>query len=250
MKTLSGILLAMAVISVASGVSADDGDQRPVAEQDVVDPGFEAMCPSHLIAEAWRGLDSSKMTDVALLLLHGEHTLGRERKAVSADRLVRLAISAAVTNGDQSSLQRLATAAERGGKSDLADLARSSLSLASASRNAVAGMVISVNEIGPTEYRQLRLVHRRLRRAVISGDAGQVDDLQPLIDQIGGVPPERRNKLRALIDSTRAAMPAKPVVEEDVLESLSLLMAISRPRGDDEDEEADADNPDNVVGSF
>lgn len=250
MKPLPSFLIVMIVVAASSAAPADDGDSRPVTEQDVLDPGFETVCPARLIGDAWLGLDSSRMTDVALLLLHGEQTLGRERKAVSADRMVRLAVSAATRNNDQDSLQRLATAAERSGRTELAELAKSSLSLAAASRNVVAGLMIPVDEIGPTEFRQLRSVHLRLRRAVITGDSGQMEHLQTHIDQLHGVAPERRNKLKALIDSSRATMPAKPVVEEDVLESLSLLMAVSRPRGDDEDEEADADTPDNVVGSF
>lgn len=248
--------LCVSMFAITTG-TADE--PAPNTQSDVTDLAFDAFCPTKLIGDAWAELDSSQLTDVALLLQYGEATLGRERRGVSAEQVARLAVSAAVNSGDQESLKRLAKAAERFGSESLQDLVQSSLQLASASRDIDPGMTVFVDEIDPLEYKLLHSASRSIRRMQIIGDPQRAKELEAEIALLKRFSPEQQAKLKLLIDSSRAAMPPKPVVPDDVVESLNLLTAMSRPHasndggngGDDSEPETEpAAIPAQTTGMF
>lgn len=228
MRNLTSLFTTV-VLLCGSHSLAGEGVPTPGTKQDVVDSVFDHVCPARLIGDAWMSLDSSQLTDVALLLQHAEQTLGRERRGISAAQAARLAASAAVHSNDQESLQRLANAAKRDQNTELAELVESSLSLAGASRDVEPGMTIFVDEVDPLEYRLLHRAQRAIRRTQIVGDPGRVDSLMEEFASLKQISPERRKALNILLSNSRAAMPAKPVVSDETVRSLSLLAAISRP---------------------
>lgn len=76
------------------------------------DPGFAPYVDLELLRQAMSELDPQQLVDAGLQFAEGERVLLRNHKAISSERLLRLAVKLAVEKNDKTSLKRLARIAE------------------------------------------------------------------------------------------------------------------------------------------
>jgi hypothetical protein len=243
---LSSILCTALLVRAADTPAVEQAKPTPAAETN--DPAFDRFCSPYLIGAAWDQMDPGLMTDVALLLQHGESVLGRPRKGVSAEQAFKIAVRLAQKKNDQNALQRLKKGAQRSGNQQLVRFVASTEQLADSSRVAVPDLMVSIDDITPGQYATLRMIRDGISRAVVSGNQDILRRFKNGLPKYDGLPPDQKRRLQQLIDKAQSTVPAEPVVDSATTDALDLLAARSRD-GDDDDTEK-ADEPANVTGGY
>ena len=81
--------------------------ERQNATTDISDPAFDVYVNPATIGRAYAGIDAVLLTDVALQLAEGERILLRSRNGITATQGLQLALMAASSKQDTTSLERL-----------------------------------------------------------------------------------------------------------------------------------------------
>jgi hypothetical protein len=142
-----------------------------------VDDAFDGFVSLERIESAVTSDDAAALTDVALLVAHGEAVLQRARNGVNADQLVRAAVEAAATAQDQQTLQRL----ERGlaclQRDDLQEVLATAQQLGASARKLETPPGLDPSEVTVESMVLYHAMAKEIQKAQRYGMAGDVEDI-------------------------------------------------------------------------
>jgi len=245
---LSCILWGVVPVRAADTPAVGPGQPTPAAE--INDPAFDRFCSPHLIGAAWDRMDAALMTDVALLIQHGESVLGRPRRGLAANDAFKIAVRLAQQRHDQNALQRLKKGAQRSGSQQLVQFVASTEQLAGGSRVAVPDLMVPIDDITPEQYAELGMIRDGISRAIVCGNRDALKRCEAEIPKYEGLSQDQLRTLRQLIDRAQNEVPAEPVIDTATTNALDLLAARSRDGDDEDDDSQPADEPGNVAGAY
>jgi len=212
----------------APAPTAQPAAPQPIPE-DLRDAAFDRYVDLYLLGKAWGGVDPVLLADCGLQLAEGERVLLRPHKALPAERVLALAVKAAADRHDTATLDRLAKAAERDGRNDLASQVASARKLAGAARAVDPTATVAVEEMTPNEYAVYQRWLLDLKAARLAGDGEALGKLEAELPALGGVSQERSEQLKKQLAEARASLPEKANPEAAALiRALDRLRAVSR----------------------
>lgn len=199
---------------------AEDGGDEAETPVEALDPAFQRYIDGDLLWEAIAAGEPGSLTDAALQLHVGERVLFRTHRGVSADAVFRMAIKAAVRDGDAASLDRLATALTAAGKADLSAQVAAAKSLAAGKRS--YNPMAAADRAGSPEGRAAVLFYSQQLQALWSrGGRADVDAVAAAIKDDRDLSDESTTALAKAVAETRDATPAQPSADSGLLAALS-----------------------------
>jgi hypothetical protein len=174
------------------------------------------------------------LTDVVLQLAEGERVLMRSHKAISAADVLALALRIAGENQDQTTLTRLARAADVMHDQSLVGRIKSvqeaTKKLSGNSRTLATSLKVSVERLTPANLCLFQDCLNVIQKARIWGDRKVLNDLDQAVATSTIFSDDERSLLKRQIADTISSLPVEAQPDMDALRRLS---AVSRAHDDE-----------------
>ena len=190
------------------------------------DPAFDRFVDLRALGQAWARLDAATLADIALQMTEGEGALKRPHKAISAEKVLDMAIRVASRQRDKETLDRLTKALEARGNKDRADQLALASTLASSARAAEPTVSVSVGEMSPESYKELHKFFHAVNAARVAGDVKAFVRLKDELEDLVELTESQRDQLRKMLAQTQASVPKTD--GDETVETLNKLTAASR----------------------
>ena len=208
----------------ATGAPADGGEpalgsQESRIPTELADAAFDRYADLTDIRQTVLDRDAAGVLDAALLLAEGERVLFRQRKGITADHLLKLALSLAAEQGDQATLKRLDKAARSLGHKDLADRAAGAVLLARPARS--ADPTAGVTDADPAVAAYLRECLIGIEQARLVGNDDALKQLDEALATADHLTDARKKSLKAAVAAARQNLGATPAADDPVAKLLA-----------------------------
>lgn len=238
-----GFSVRKARLSAAGRLKAvSRGAEEPAS--DMLDPAYSRYVDLRSIGEALLDGDAAGLTDAALALAEGERVLLRPHNSLTVAEVASAATRLAAEQKDAESLKRLSALAEQRGDKELLASIKTAEKLAAGSRMPAPEMTISVDEVTPEQFAQIRALVGDAKLARTLGSARSIDSWTP--ERLGNLPGPLQGQMQKLIADTREALPEQGATDSQ-LTALEKLAAAARG---DEETIMDSDSSADVTGGF
>lgn len=201
-----------------SGLGGYSDDFGSLFAPKSADSVFEQYASLNRLAVAWKEMNSSSMTDVALQFAEGERVLLRSHKLLTASQAFDLAIRMATENKDKDSLARLAKALERSGDKDRLGQVNLALKTAGAAR----GVDPVLNEGSKDTVEAIQVAQAEIAFARIAGNKGHLSIVEKSLGELP-ISDKQRASLGKIIAESRESL----VENKDVTQTTRVLDHIS-----------------------
>ena len=212
----------------ADVISADDANELDILPLDELvdapldtlpeefqDPAFERFVDLHLIGSALADRDAGLLTDAALQLAEGERVLLRSHiSGLSAERLLSKAAILAAETHDDTTLQRLAKAAEATHNQNLIGALQGAQKLTGESREAKPALMLPLDSSDVDSLVKLKVMLDVIDDAKAFQDTTMLDTIA---EDAAGLPENQKQAIANLIDRARAEIQAAGSTEDDAL---------------------------------
>src|SRR5262249_3118512 len=225
----SGLLPALAVGDQrarspfpAQPIGPDGAPDLPpaAAATDLRDPAFDRYVDLAQVGEALASQNAGFLIDLALQLAEGERILQRPHKAMSAARVLKLAIRLAGEKKDKPTLDRLARVVKARGDKELGDMLDKLQTLAAGSRQPGPAWLTALDQLEPETLRALKSARERTRRAKVRGDVAALKALDNEVTRLAELEAAHKSALKTRIAEALAALPEKAEPDAEVLGKL------------------------------
>jgi len=159
------------------------------------------------------------LTDVALQLAEGERILMRSHKAISADKLLEIALRSATVKKDKATLDRLVKVIAKHGDEKLKTQLATANKLAGASRGSDPMAMVSVVETTPEQFAIYQNIIKQLQAAQIAGNRDALKDIEDALNGTNELSDKQREYLLKITSNARAEIPEGAHIE--VLDKLA-----------------------------
>ncbi len=181
------------------------GDPDQLVFDSLTDPAFEKFVDIRLLGHGVAEQDVELLTDLALQLAHGESTLLRSHRSISADQVFQVAIRVAEEHGDEAGLGRLQKAVAGRDKS-LTERIAAAMLLASASREVEEPIVVAIDDVTPETLAVYQDLIGRISLAQATGNASELDAVNEDLGATGMMTEDQVDKLRKKVQAAKQAI--------------------------------------------
>ena len=171
----------------------------------VADPAFDRYVDTDLLLQAWSQLDPELLADVGLQLAEGERVLRRPHKSVPADKVLAMAVKAALEKDDKATLDRLGKAATALERTELTALLRAQR-LGGKSRAAQPGLSVNLAEAALDQVIRYAALLEELRAAKLAGNAEAIGAIEKGLPGATGFTKEQRTYAAKLLEDAKQAV--------------------------------------------
>lgn len=209
-----------------SGLGGYSDDFGSLFAPKSADSVFEQYASLSRLAVAWKEMNSSSMTDVALQFAEGERVLLRSHKLLTASQAFDLAIRLASENKDKDSLARLAKALEKSGDKDRLAQVNLALKTAGAARSTDPDL----NSDDPKTVLVIQAVQSQIQSARVAGDRNHLTFIEKRLVDLSLSDKQRAALKKQLVEANDSASVGKELA--GAAQALDAISGIGRPSED------------------
>ncbi|HKI37297.1 MAG TPA: hypothetical protein VKA46_35920 [Gemmataceae bacterium] len=186
------------------------------------DRAYERYIDVAYLRDALAKGDPVGLADCALQLAEGERVLLRPHKAVTSDKLFRLAAKVAAEKRDKETLARLGRAAKELKNDELAKAVAAAATLAGGARKPDPSVSVALDQVRPETVVLYQSFVQEIKSAKSIGSKAQLDALETSVKAAEELDEKLRTPLLKQISDARGALPEKGDPELDVLARLAM----------------------------